>query len=161
MVRTMLAWFASVPEENLEQEISTAFRLFDVGPTLLLSLFSLLSALSLARSVALSLSPQPPPLLPPPHPPRPSSPPLPASRSLSLSLTYLSICLVQHKASKLLALPCMQIEVIKNRLTAAAPWTLRNLHGPLPSWASIFKSNLITCKRDPLFRKVLSSVFLR
>jgi len=44
MVRTMLAWFASVPEENLEQEISTAFRLFDVGPALLLSL-CLLSSL--------------------------------------------------------------------------------------------------------------------
>ena len=73
IIRTMLAWFANVTPENLEQEISTAFCLFDVGPALLLSL------------------PTSPPT--PRHPSYPSVPP-------SLPLSYLSICLVQNKAPR-------------------------------------------------------------
>jgi hypothetical protein len=68
IIRTMLAWFANVTPENLEQEISTAFCLFDVGPALLLPLPTS-----------------------PPTPRHPSYPSVPPSLPLSLSLTYPSV----------------------------------------------------------------------
>ena len=52
--RTMLAWFASVPPEELEQEITAAFRLFDVGP------------LPLARTLSYASNPIPKPQTPKP-----------------------------------------------------------------------------------------------
>ena len=50
----MLAWFASVPPEELEQEITAAFRLFDVGP------------LPLARTLSYTSNPIPKPQTPQP-----------------------------------------------------------------------------------------------